>query len=119
PGRPGRRLVLSPQHRVLLDELGGLVPAKALTALPRIGPLRDHGPILYIHLVLDRHALILAEGLACESFWPGDMALDQLSPADRQRVRAIMGDDPCPAAPFLKVRVTRAALAARHPAGAP
>ncbi|MBR9765286.1 MAG: Hint domain-containing protein [Rhodobacteraceae bacterium] len=115
PGQPARRLVLSPQHRVFVGELGGLVPAKALTALPRVGALRDHGPIRYIHLVLDRHALILAEGLACESFWPGDQALDTLPVQERRRIRAIMGADPAPAAPFLRVRSARAALAGMAP----
>ncbi|MBY5970906.1 Hint domain-containing protein [Ferrimonas balearica] len=112
PGRPARRLVLSPQHRVHMPDLGGLVPAKALTALPRIGPLRDGRAQLYIHLVLDRHAILLAEGLPCESFWPGAQAMKALAPQERRRVRAIMGTRPEPALPLIRVQEARRQLAA-------
>lgn len=87
-----------------------LAPAKALSVLPRIGRVRNRRRIDYVHLVLDRHALILAEGVVCESFWPGSFALRQLPPARANRVRAVMGPNPVPARPFLTVRAARALL---------
>lgn len=115
PGRPGARLVLSPQHRVLVPELGALVAAKALTDLPRIAPLPDLARLDYVHLVLARHAVILAEGLPCESFWPGPEALKTLGPEDHAAVRRVMGVAPEPARPFLTVQQARRRLARLSP----
>lgn len=107
PGKPANRLILSPQHRVLVEALGGLVACKALTDLPRIGPLPGAGEVTYVHLVLARHAVLLAEGLPCESFWPGSEAMKALTPPDRAQVTAIMGPAPCPARPFIPVQQAR------------
>ncbi|WP_102226004.1 Hint domain-containing protein [Acidimangrovimonas sediminis] len=115
PGCPARDLVLSPQHRVWVDDIGALVPARALTCLPRIGPLRAAGRIDYVHIVLARHAVILAEGVPCESFWPGKMAMGAMTPAQRLRIRRAMGPVPCAAAPFLTMRTAQEALRAAWP----
>ena len=111
PGMPSRRLVLSPQHRVWHAGLGALVPARALTRLPRIGLLHGAARIDYVHLVLPRHGLILAEGAPCESFWPGPVALEGLAPRQRGQVRAAMGRAPEPCAPMLSMGAARRALA--------
>jgi hypothetical protein len=45
----------------------------------------------YHHLLLPRHALILAEGTVAESFYPGAMAVAALSVAERDALlRAIL-----------------------------
>ncbi|GGE15242.1 hypothetical protein GCM10011390_37920 [Aureimonas endophytica] len=67
PGVPARDLRLSPDHAVAID--GVLIHAGALvdgTAVlrERDGPAR----LRYFHIELPRHALVLAEGLAAESF---------------------------------------------------
>lgn len=68
---PDRPLRLSPQHRVVIgnDANGGalLVAAKAL--LGEIGVRRDRsaGTISYHHILLDRHAVVLAEGVKAET----------------------------------------------------
>lgn len=93
PGLPNRRLKLSPSHRVAIggwetDLLFGfdtaLMRANHLlfpNALPgqkaaRVNPNRS---IEYFQLLFDEHTLVLANGLACESFQlgaRGELALD-------------------------------------------
>ena len=65
PGRPQRDLLLSPDHAVFID--GVLVPIRYLIDGAAIAPqVQDR--VTYWHVELDRHDVILAEGLACESF---------------------------------------------------
>lgn len=115
-GLPRDRLCLSGQHRLALPgtELAGLVPARALLGLPRVRRRDDLPYVDYIHLVLARHALVLAEGISAESFWPGPVAMAGLPARIATRVRAIMGPDPVPAAPFLGVSQARRALGQLH-----
>ena len=110
PGLPKRDLILSPQHRVWVPALGALVAARALVCLPKVGLMRGAVEGL-VHVVLATHEVLLAEGLPCESFWPGPVALSMLPPVARRRVTRIMGDA-LPAAPFLPVRQARARLIA-------
>jgi hypothetical protein len=42
--------------------------------------------IAYHHLLLPRHAILDAEGVACESFYPGLWALRALAAEDRTRL---------------------------------
>ncbi len=64
-GVPSRALLLSPDHAVLVE--GVLVPAHLLAngATVTVCPA---GPATYVHVELDRHDILLAEGLATESF---------------------------------------------------
>ena len=110
PGCPERRLVVSPQHRIWVEEVQALMPARALVTQPRVGVLHGVREIDYIHLVLPRHSLILAEGCVCESFWPGKMAMESLWPRQRVLVEGAMGPDPRPCAPMLTRREAEAAL---------
>ena len=88
-------LLLSPQHAVMIrvPELGrALIRAGHLAHLgwgARHEPAR--GPVHYHHLLLPRHALILAQGLACESFYPGPVALAALAPEQRKAVAVALG----------------------------
>lgn len=63
---PTRDLLVSPDHAILVD--GVLVPAKLLINEATI--LRDaRSPIVhYFHIELERHSVILAEGLPAESY---------------------------------------------------
>jgi len=65
PGRPGRDLWLSPDHAVWHE--GALVPAHRLIDGAAIAQVACDA-VTYWHVELDRHDLLLAEGLACESF---------------------------------------------------
>ncbi|SFB14680.1 Hint domain-containing protein [Poseidonocella pacifica] len=92
PGLPARALLLSPQHRILLtgrpgepDELG---PALGFLDLPGVSRVRGRASVTYVHLLLPRHEIIRAEGLASESFFPGPTAMRMLPPSQRSAVRA-------------------------------
>ncbi len=112
PKRPLRGMVLSAQHRVWVEALGALVPARALTVLPRVGLASPASASPLIHLVCQRHSIILAEGVTCETFWPGPQVMAGLSAGQRRRIRRLMGPSPTPAQPFLRVQDARTRLRA-------
>lgn len=93
-GLPVRDLHLSPQHRVLLRGTAAHprgVLAKAKGLIGRAGVRQDTGctSVLYLQLLLDRHHILFAEGLATESFYPGPFALTTLAPTDQARLEAL------------------------------
>jgi hypothetical protein len=63
--RPHRDLVLSPDHAVFVD--GVLIPARYLVDGDAIAPLPTSS-VTYYHIELDRHDVVIAEGLAAESY---------------------------------------------------
>ncbi len=92
PGCPASDTLVSPQHRLLIasaqtqllfGEEEVLAPAKALFTSARATE-----PVTYVHLLFDRHHLITANGMAMESFHPGDMAKSALSPKAREALFA-------------------------------
>ena len=65
-GAPTRDLRVSPRHAMFLD--GVLVPAEALVNGSDIVQDIQAGSVLYFHIELERHDLIIAEGAISESF---------------------------------------------------
>lgn len=63
---PARDLLVSPDHCILVD--GKLIPAKLLINGMTIVQDRDVRSAQYYHIELDSHAVLLAEGLAAESY---------------------------------------------------
>ena len=87
PGYPARTVELSPQHRVLLEGpaielLFGdnqvLAAAKSLINGTAISAARPAAVLEYYHFCFDRHHVILANGLASESLFPGNEARQTL-----------------------------------------
>ncbi len=67
-GMPARDLVLSPDHAVYIAALDALVPMKRLVNGVSIAYDLAASEVTYFHLELDRHDVILAEGLPAESW---------------------------------------------------
>ena len=97
PGVPERDLLVSRQHRMrvsssiaarMFGQPEVLVAAVRLTVLPGV-EIAEPAEVTYVHLVLDRHEVILAEGAPSESFFPGPVALDGLSDAALAELRAL------------------------------
>ena len=92
---PERRLVVSPQHRMVVSSkiahrMFGtsdvLIPAKKLTALPRIKIDTSVDSVDYIHLLFDNHEIIFAEGAPTESLFTGPEMMKSLSAEARQEI---------------------------------
>jgi len=83
PGQPRRSLYLSPDHAVFVD--GVLIPVKHLINGSTILQ-QPRTSVTYWHVELARHEVILADGLACESYLDtGDRAsFDNGGPVMRQ-----------------------------------
>jgi antigen 43 len=123
PSRPLRDLFLSPDHAIFSD--GVLIPVKHLLnggSIAQVAAVE----VTYVHLELPRHAVILAEGLAVESYLDtgdrsgftgteGPRALHPVFGSERTDIALVMDVLGC--APFRvtgpEVEQTRAALARR------
>jgi hypothetical protein len=66
PGRPARDLLVSPEHCIFVE--GALVPAGMLANGATIARVDGLPRIDYWHVELDRHDILLAEGLPAESY---------------------------------------------------
>lgn len=95
-----RRLVVSPQHRVMLThwmaelmfgEEEVLVAAKDLVNECSVRVL-EGGEVEYFHLLFDQHQIIWSEGLATESFLPGPTVMNDLDAEVQDEVLALFPD---------------------------
>ena len=117
-------LFLSQNHRVLLrsekaelyfETSEVLVPAKVLINGRGIH-IAPRGRITYVHFLLENHEIVLADGVWCESLYPGEVARHILSktagtdPDDvlQETLTAYAGHPPKPARPLLTAREARA-----------
>jgi hypothetical protein len=92
-----RRLVVSPQHRILLrhwmaelmfgeDEV--LVAAKDLVNDCSVR-IVEGGSVDYFHLLFDSHQIVWSEGLETESFLPGPSVMNEFEEDVREEVLAL------------------------------
>ena len=97
-GLPLQDLLVSPQHRVLVrsriaqrmfgtDEV--LVAAKQLVLIDGIDIAQDLQSFTYHHLVFDQHEIVLSNGAASESLYPGPEAMRNLGRAARDEIYAL------------------------------
>ena len=99
--RPEDDLVVSPDHQILVDgpaardlfnEPEVLVAAKHLVNENSVTIDSGRRHVTYIHLLLPRHEILMANGVPCESFHPANADLDTLSPEDLKRLVAQFPD---------------------------
>ncbi len=100
-GRPARDLLVSPQHRVLIEDWRAelmfgegavLVPAKALVDGTSVRIEAGLNKVEYFHVLFDAHEIMLTEGLPTESFHPGQYALREMDRAARDEVLRLFPD---------------------------
>lgn len=88
---PKRDLVISPQHKILLESTNGqrvLAPAKGLTGQRGIRVMKGRTKVEYFHVLLSNHSIIFSDGLATESFYPGKTAMKMLKTEQRKAIEA-------------------------------
>ncbi|MGC1496913.1 MAG: Hint domain-containing protein [Sulfitobacter sp.] len=94
---PDHDLVVSPEHRILIKGAVAqslfntsevLVAAKDLINGDTITVDLKVREVTYVHLLLDRHQVMWANGVETESFHPASAALSTLDDEDRQRLLA-------------------------------
>jgi hypothetical protein len=92
-----RGLVVSPQHRMLLADWRAEVyfgQAQVLVAALHLvnGDTIRQVPrprVRYVHLALEQHAVIFAEGIPSESLHLGSIALDNMGPDQRAEIETL------------------------------
>lgn len=128
PGLPATAITLSPQHRVLVrsriaERMFGaeevLVAVRHLLGLDGIDVVLPEAGTEYFHILFDRHEIVTAHGLPCESLYLGRQALLGLAPGAEAEVRGLLSrlqlcdGRPVPARPLVTGREGRQ-LAERH-----
>ncbi len=93
-GMPERDLLLSPNHRMLMtgeaaslyfEEIEVLSAVKHLTQVPGIDAV-ETTQVTYLHLLFDRHEVVLSNGAWTESFQPGDYSLRGIGASQRAEI---------------------------------
>jgi Ca2+-binding RTX toxin-like protein len=100
PGCPDRDMMVSRQHRMLMrgpaaELLFGsaevLVRAAHLIGLPGVTSVAPNG-VTYLHVLFDRHEVILADNAWSESFQPGDRSLEGMDITQRAELEKLFPD---------------------------
>ncbi|MCK0103610.1 Hint domain-containing protein [Pseudohalocynthiibacter sp. F2068] len=98
PNRPSRDMVVSPQHRVLLDDWRAeyfygeselLVPAKHQINDQTIRRITPENGISYIHILFERHQIVFSDGLPSESYHPAPNNLGAFSQDTQEEFYAL------------------------------
>ncbi|ALG89298.1 MULTISPECIES: Hint domain-containing protein [Actibacterium] len=97
--RPGGDLIVSPQHRLLIKGRAAEVLFQTPEVLVAAEDLLndrtitiDHTlrEVTYIHLMLERHQIVWANGVETESFHPANTSLDAVNPDQRARLLGLL-----------------------------
>lgn len=117
-GSPSRDMMVSPQHRVLVrsriahrlfDETEILVAAKHLVGLPGIEIAVPPAGVTYVHLLFDRHEIVMSDGAWTESLYGGPQAMASVGGAARREILSLFpelaaGTPPAPVRRLLNGR---------------
>ncbi len=95
---PDRDMLVSPQHRILVEgaraemlfgEAEVLVPAKHLLDKEGVARVLPTEGVTYIHILFDRHEIVQSDGIWTESFQPADRMLSAMEEPVRGEVLAL------------------------------
>ena len=95
---PAQDLIVSPQHRILVDSKIArrmfnadeiLVAAKHLVSLDGIRVLNPKNGISYWHMLFDQHEIVLSNGSWSESLFTGPQALKAVSASARREILSL------------------------------
>lgn len=95
PNLPEVDLLLSPNHRLLMSgeraalhfgESEVLAAVKHLTGMAGVDRVAAGGGVTYLHMMFDRHEVVLSNGAWTESFQPGDYSLSGVGSAQKQEI---------------------------------
>lgn len=84
---PDRTMLLSPQHRVLIESAWAeiyfgepevFVPAKHLIGIGEVACALPAEGVTYVHILFDRHEIVMSDGIWTESFQPAEQTLSSL-----------------------------------------
>ncbi len=98
---PDREMLVSPQHRILIEgwraemlfgEAQVLIAAKHLCNDMTVGRAETVQETTYIHLQCGAHEVLISDGLATESFNPGPRVVGALPDASRAELQALFPD---------------------------
>ncbi|MCK8462556.1 Hint domain-containing protein [Aliiroseovarius sp. S1339] len=98
---PARPLLVSRQHRILIDgkiaqrmfgEPQILAAAKDLLGCNGIRTVHPDGGFFYFHVLLEGHHILNANGIAAESLYLGQQALSAISPRARDELQILLPD---------------------------
>ena len=100
----------------MFGEAEVLAPAHTLCNESSITVDHSGVPVVYHHILFDRHQIIMANGLPTESFFPGASAMNALDQAAQAEIEALFPDLPqegfeASARPVLKAYEARALVA--------
>lgn len=114
PGVPACETLVSAQHRILVEggalellfgEREVFIPARHLAGHAGIHR-KDVAKITYVHVLFDRHEVILADGMWSESFYPGAYVLNGMDAVSRAEILAILPGLGRGLSPFPPARMT-------------
>jgi Hint domain len=116
--RPDEDLLVSPQHRMLVKGAAALSLFHAHEVLVAAEDLINDTTICidcslrevtYVHVLMERHQIVWANGLETESFHPSNSALETVDPAQRAGLLNILpglADDPFSYGDFARRNLT-------------
>jgi hypothetical protein len=100
-GLPKRDVMVSPQHKILMEgeavqDLFGcshvLAPAKGLLDHPGVRWMQGKKRVTYVSMLFAEHQVVRAEGLEMESLYPGPYALRTLGAEMRAEVNGALSE---------------------------